>query len=168
MDQKVQTQQTHRQHRRGRRAGVPALVREAAVGRRRTAGARKGRQCRVLSAYGRRRRDGADDGAGCALGKRGPPGTERAGRQRAGMENGADLPCRGSRGAAVGSNSAFRLVLWLSAFGAGWAAARWGLCDAGVRGFWSNGMQGLCPRCYVPCYCSSVLSIYLSIFGNLI
>ena len=55
----------------------------------RTAGARKGRQCRVLSADGRRRRDGAGDGAGCALGKRGPPGTKRAGRQRAGRERGA-------------------------------------------------------------------------------
>ena len=54
----VQTQQTHRQHRRGRRAGVPALVREAAVRRRRTAGARKGRQRRTRSADGRGGRQG--------------------------------------------------------------------------------------------------------------
>ena len=52
-----------------------------------------------------------------------------------GGERSTGVPGRGSRGAAVGSNSAFRLVLGLRAFCAGRAAARWGLCDTGVRGF---------------------------------
>ena len=54
----VQTQQTHWQHRRGRRAGVPPLAREVAMRRRRTAGARKGRQRRTRSADGRGGRQG--------------------------------------------------------------------------------------------------------------